>query len=60
MIVANPVGKNKAFEMDTNQLEILWKDGHISLPEDDKNNLARELLLIISDRLLDQTPHDPQ
>ena len=52
MIVANPVGKNKAFEMDTNQLEILWKDGHISLPEDDKNNLARELLLIISDKLL--------
>jgi len=50
MIVANPVGKNKAFEMDTNQLEILWKDGNISLPENQKSELAKELMVIISER----------
>lgn len=48
MIVANPVGNNKGFDKDTNQLEILWENGHISLPEDNKNKLAKELLLIIS------------
>ena len=51
MIVANPVGKNKGFEKDTNQLEILWKDGHISLPENDKNKLAKELMLIIKKQI---------
>ena len=48
MIVANPVGKNKGFDKDTNQLEILWKDGHISLPEKEKTILAKELLMIIA------------
>jgi len=51
MIVANPVGKNKAFEMDTNQLEILWKNGHISLPEETKSTLAKKLMLIISEQV---------
>ena len=50
MIVANPVGKDKGFEQDTNQLEILWKGGHISLPEKDKNILAIELMNIIADK----------
>lgn len=48
MIVANPVGKNKGFEQDTNQLDILWQDGHISLPETDKTLLALELMKIIA------------
>ncbi len=54
MIVANSVGKNKGFEQDTNQLEILWKEGHISLPEKDKTTLAIELMDIITEKFLDK------
>ncbi len=54
IIVANSVGKNKGFEQDTNQLEILWKDGHISLPEKDKTILAIELMDIITEKFLDK------
>ena len=50
MIVANSVGKDKGFEQDTNQLEILWKGGHISLPEKDKATLAIELMDIITEK----------
>ena len=48
MIVANPVGKNQGFEQDTNQVEILWKDGHVSLPEKNKEELAVEIMEIVS------------
>ncbi len=48
MIVANPVGKNKGFEKDTNQLEILWQGGHLSLPENTKEKLAIDLIQTIS------------
>lgn len=51
MIVANSVGKNKGFECDVNQLEILWKDGHISLPEKKKSTLAKELMNIIAEQI---------
>ena len=54
MIVANSVGKNKGFEQDTNQLEILWKEGHISLPEKDKTTLAIKLMDIITEKFLDK------
>jgi len=47
MIVANPVGKDKGFDKDTNQFEIIWEGGHISLPEKDKKTLAIELMDII-------------
>jgi len=50
MIIANPVGKNQGFDQDTNQVEIIWKDGHISLPEKDKASLANEIMDIISKR----------
>jgi len=50
MIVANPVGKNKGFDQDTNQFEIFWKDGHRSLPEKDKATLAEDLMAIIIER----------
>jgi len=50
MIVANPVGKNQGFDQDTNQVEIIWKDGHISLPEKDKAELAVEIMEIVSQR----------
>lgn len=54
MIVANSVGKNKGFDQDTNQIEVLWKNGHISLPEKDKTALAIELMKIISDKFLNK------
>ncbi len=50
MIVANPVGKNQGFDQDTNQVEIIWKDGHVSLPEKDKAELAIEIMEIVSER----------
>jgi len=50
MIVANPVGKNQGFDQDTNQVEIIWKDGHVSLPEKDKAELAVEIMEIVSQR----------
>ncbi len=54
MIVANPVGKNQGFEQDTNQVEIIWKDGHVSLPEKNKAELAVEIVEIVSQRFSQQ------
>ena len=50
MIVANSVGKNKGFDKDTNQLEVLWENGHISIPEKEKSELAVDLMNIISEK----------
>jgi phosphopantothenoylcysteine decarboxylase/phosphopantothenate--cysteine ligase len=50
MIVANPVGENQGFDQDTNQVEIIWQDGHVSLPEKDKAELAVEIMEIVSER----------
>ncbi len=50
MIVANPVGKNQGFDQDTNQVEIIWKDGQISLPEKSKEVLAEEIMDIVAQR----------
>ncbi|WP_299876126.1 bifunctional phosphopantothenoylcysteine decarboxylase/phosphopantothenate--cysteine ligase CoaBC [uncultured Cocleimonas sp.] len=53
MIVANQVGSNKAFDKDTNQVEIIIKDGEndkqISIPEMDKSELAFKIMKIISE-----------
>jgi len=51
MIVANPVGNNQGFDKDTNQVEILLKDEHISLPEQEKTTLAFELMNIIAKQI---------
>ena len=50
MIVANQVGENKGFDKDTNQIEILWQDGQLSIPEQDKKSLAIELMKIVTER----------
>jgi len=50
MIIANPVGMNKGFEQDTNQVEIIWQDGQTTLPEQNKQTLAREIMEIITRR----------
>jgi phosphopantothenoylcysteine decarboxylase/phosphopantothenate--cysteine ligase len=48
MIAANPVGQNQGFDVDDNQLEILWEGGHVSLPKTSKQQLAKQLMLIVS------------
>ena len=50
MIVANQVGENKAFDKDTNQIEIIWADGQQSLPEQTKTEIAKELMEVITER----------
>ena len=54
MIVANQVGEGKAFDKDTNQIEIIWKDGQISIPEQAKTTIAKELMQIITERFNDK------
>ncbi len=50
MIVANPVGPTQGFNQDTNELDILWPNGHIHLDLDSKKTLARKLITIIAER----------
>ncbi|MEN9500863.1 MAG: bifunctional phosphopantothenoylcysteine decarboxylase/phosphopantothenate--cysteine ligase CoaBC [Pseudomonadota bacterium] len=50
MIAANSVDGGKAFDQATNALEVVWKDGHYSLPEMSKQQLAHELLTLIATR----------
>lgn len=48
LIVANQVGKQKGFDVETNQVDILAANGeHFTLPEMDKKALAFEILAII-------------
>lgn len=50
MVAANSVADGKAFDQATNALEVVWHDGHCSLPEMDKTQLARELLKLVAQR----------
>ena len=50
MIAANSVADGKAFDQATNALEVVWTDGHISLPEMSKTALAEALMKIIAER----------
>ena len=52
MIVANQVGENKGFDQDSNQIEILWSEEQISVPEQDKKSLAIELMKIVTEHFL--------
>lgn len=50
MVAANLVGEGKAFDQATNALEVVWQGGSTSLPEMDKQQLAHELMKLISAR----------
>lgn len=50
MIAANAVDGGKAFDQSTNALEVVWKDGHHSLPEMSKQQLAQDLMRLIAER----------
>jgi len=49
MIAANSVADGKAFDQEQNALEVLWSDGHTSLPKMDKHALAHALLTLIAE-----------
>ena len=50
MIAANWVGDGKAFDQADNALEVLWQDGQHSLPQMNKQQLAKELLFLVIKR----------
>ncbi|MEQ1739394.1 MAG: bifunctional phosphopantothenoylcysteine decarboxylase/phosphopantothenate--cysteine ligase CoaBC [Methyloglobulus sp.] len=51
MIAANWVGREQGgFDSDQNALEIFWKNGKASLPMTDKNQLAEQLINLITTR----------
>lgn len=50
MIAANQVGEGLGFNTEDNALEVLWRNGSISLPRTSKEKLARKLINIIADR----------
>jgi phosphopantothenoylcysteine decarboxylase/phosphopantothenate--cysteine ligase len=50
MIVANLVGDGRGFESDRNAVEVYWKGGEQSLPDNDKMSLARDLAELIGNR----------
>lgn len=50
MIAANSVADGKAFDKDSNALEVVWKDGSHSFPEMSKVQLACELMTLVAQR----------
>lgn len=58
LIVANPVGKGKGFDQETNQCEVIWADGQLSLPEKDKQTLAYELIDIIVEKYKEKNGYE--
>lgn len=50
MIAANQVGEGKGFESDENQLQVLWRDGEITLELAPKDKIARQLIRIVAER----------
>ena len=53
MIVANLVGEGRAFDSDTNAVEVYWRGGEQSYPERQKSELARDLVALVAKRLDD-------
>lgn len=52
MIAANWVDQSEGgFDADTNALQVYWKNGHKTLAMTDKTQLARQLLILIVQRL---------
>ena len=50
MIVANLVGRDKVFQSDHNAVEIYWPGGERSMPEADKQSLARDIVATVVER----------
>jgi phosphopantothenoylcysteine decarboxylase/phosphopantothenate--cysteine ligase len=56
MIAANLVGNNRGFEMEDNELQVIWVDGYIKLDLAPKEKLARNLVAIIANRIHEKNP----
>lgn len=50
MIAANCVGNGAGFEVDDNQLSVIWRDGSECLPRASKQVLAQQLLVRVLER----------
>jgi phosphopantothenoylcysteine decarboxylase / phosphopantothenate---cysteine ligase len=50
LIVANQVGQGRGFDCEQNAVEVYWKGGERSFALMDKDDLARELVLLIAER----------
>ncbi|MCL4155349.1 UNVERIFIED_CONTAM: hypothetical protein GTU68_065972 [Idotea baltica] len=50
MVAANQVGKGLGFSVDTNALQVFWRQGSAVLPEALKSHLARDLMRLIIER----------
>lgn len=50
LIAANRVGPGRGFETADNALEVLWPGGGVSLAQQPKRELARELLAVVAER----------
>ncbi len=51
LIAANNVGdQHSGFEIDFNQLEVFWRDGHHSIARAGKREIAKQLIDLIADR----------
>lgn len=52
MVAANWVGQDKGgFESDLNALSVFWHDGGVDLAMTDKNQLARQLMSLIAEKI---------
>ena len=51
MIAANRVGQGVGFDVDESALTLFWEDGEQQLPQTTKQQLARQLIEIIAERM---------
>lgn len=50
MIVANEVGPSKGFHQDDNQVTVLWSDGALDIPYSSKEEVAKKIIRMVSER----------
>lgn len=49
LIAANQVGDGRAFDSDTNALQVFWRDGDYVIPRQDKIQVARSLMGLVAE-----------
>ncbi len=52
LIIANPVGEHQGFEVDNNEVTVIWPQGQQQLPLAPKKQIAQQLVKIIAERFL--------
>jgi phosphopantothenoylcysteine decarboxylase/phosphopantothenate--cysteine ligase len=55
MIIANQVGENRGFDSDENTVDVFWASGEKSFPTMAKEELAVELIELITERYLERS-----